>query len=539
VEVLGPGIDECSTDTSNNTCRDHNICTEDRKCERIEGPGIDLCDTDLDCPAEEDIHFECDIEKSCVELPGPGPQECTDCTLTHTECDRNNRCVVVDAVGDDTCSNDLSCTASHTECNSFDQCVAINETGIDQCYLDSECTHTVCGSSQGVCGCIEQSGPGVNECTDGLSCSLLSSDCQVATSCQDNQCTPQACLDGDLCEDLCLSEASCCPEESYTACEDGKCICKPGVGQPDQCLTDANCSYHTECIFQQCIGGILNTEGNTVDQCDLLNGNIDCGIPPYATDLVVDSGSYCTGLPFGVVGFSWTYKDVENDPEKMFILQVDDNSDFSSPEYNETWDNLIYPYDSENGTHNEHSIPVQMSDTVEGGGFIKYGVEYYWRVKVSKYNGDLSSDWIYYDGLAGTTEANSKIAFTYGYSHPAPIVAYDIWPEAPIIDEQVYFDDSRSFCYIDGETESFACSGLSSGYTWTFYENGPLTPNRAGGAFYTYTNQGTYATTLEICDSYKDQNGATQVGCCFAEKDVSIKNESSTELPKYREIAPN
>ena len=532
VLVDGPGNNECVLDNNDNTCKDYNVCTEEGQCIRIEGPGNNvICneDSDCDCVGEDcDLHYECDIEGECVELPGPGSQTC-DCFNVHTECNREKQCVVIATSGDDKCNSDTDCTSTHTECNSFDQCVVVDGIGSDQCSFDSDCSYYGCDTSSGGCSCALISGVKQDdECGDDLDCTT-SPVCQLKNACDGLSCAPTPCQEGESCSDACYSDEDCCSgPDYYLACEDEKCICKPGNFE-DECGSDDSCLFNSICIYEQCIpASIFDIIGLPGPECSVLNGNIDCEVinPPYATNLSVDSGSYCTGLyGAGVADFSWTYVDVDGEAQSGFTLQIDDSPDFSSPVLN--WP--VYGISFYETVNNQSVI---VNNLPHSGSNLNYGTSYYWRVKVQKDNRNTESDWIYYDGALGTTDINSKIAFVYGYSHPAPVINIDFSNQDPIIDEVVSFID-RSSCYDNSVT--YPCSILSSGRTWNFGDNSTSTlpnPNHS------YTSANDFTVSLEVCDTYEDSNGITRTGCCSAQKDINVKNESSTELPKIKEIPP-
>jgi len=170
------------------------------------------------------------------------------------------------------------------------------------------------------------------------------------------------------------------------------------------------------------------------------------------------------------------------------------------------------------GSGNEQTVFVKNQPTIPYGDYIRYEIPYYWRVMVQEYNDDLSSDWIYYDGSQGTTNSELKTSYTYGYSHPAPYVNFNFLPEAPIIDEAVNFFGSSSV---------FFSSPLN--YIWDFGDGSTLSGKTKLDVTHSYASQGTFPVTFQVCD---------EIDCCSDAKDVPIRNESGTELPKYKEVAP-
>jgi len=63
--------------------------------------------------------------------------------------------------------------------------------------------------------------------------------------------------------------------------------------------------------------------------------------PPTASNLKVVKGDYCSSPPAHY--FSWTYTDPAGDNENQFQFQVDNNSDFGSPEVNRTQGSWTIP----------------------------------------------------------------------------------------------------------------------------------------------------------------------------------------------------
>jgi len=532
VLVPGAGNNECEMDDYNNSCKDHNVCTEDGQCIRTENPGIGECNNDAECDCVGDFcsHYECDIEEECVELPGPGPQDC-DCENSHNECNKISRqCVVVDGPGADQCNDHLDCTDTHTECNSFNQCVVIDGLGNNECSVDADCSYYGCDNSDGGCSCILMSGIGQDdECSSNEDC-LASPVCAIKSSCADLSCELEPCQEGEDCLDDCYSNEDCCTgEETYLACENEKCICKQG-NLPDECNFDDECLYDSVCIYQQCIPGLKNDLiGLPGPSCSILNGNTDCEVEnlPTIVNLVKDDGAYCTGLEnMGVMYFSWIYKDLDNDYATRFDIEIDDNSDFSSPEVQSFVDGLSIQADTEMN-YNVQVIPYITRPTQGvNSGFINYGVDYYWRVKV--YSNNTDSGWIYYDNFAGTAEIGDAISFEYGYSHPAPFVNFQLAETTAVIGQETTFIDN-SICYNNASPYVFACKGLPSAYAWNFGDGS--TSNKSGSVSHIYNSLDprNKTTSLSICDD---------AGCCMASNDIRVRNETDTELPRIREIAP-
>jgi hypothetical protein len=270
----------------------------------------------------------------------------------------------------------------------------------------------------------------------------------------------------------------------------------------------------------------------------LLNNN-----PPSATNLAVNDGSYCTNIiGTGIATFSWTYSDSEGESEKQFRLQIDNNSDFSSPEVDRTFNNLSFP----SGTPNQQTVYIQAvapdsncnvkcpNGTNNCPGincdFLKYGTNYYWRVMVRENVTWLYSQWTYYNGAGGTTNSASKTTYQYSFAHPAPAVYYVISPSQPKPNDQVYFQD-LSICY-NGSLNSYYCqSGASTTYSWNYGDGSAVSHTKADVTHtYTQSKPAGYQTSLSI-----DDGGPYP---CTFNLPIPVQTQQSQNLPKWKEISP-
>lgn len=270
---------------------------------------------------------------------------------------------------------------------------------------------------------------------------------------------------------------------------------------------------HTVCIGSvcQCISGTGTDLCTSNDQC--LNNN-----PPTALNLRSVAGSYCTGIQgSGLAYFQWNYSDPDNDNEKQFELQIDDNSNFSSPEV----DRLFVIYGNINsGDLQQQLIQVKTIPTTPLGDYIKYSTPYYWRVKVQDQRG-ADSGWIVYSG-----------SYTFEYSHPAPSPGFAFTPANPQPAENVAFTDNLSVCYNNsGLVSCRALTNCIGGkcYTWNFGDSSPLNYTM-GNVSHTYGAAGTYPVSLRICDD---------ISCCYAVNNVIVGTPSGGKgVPQWKEISP-
>ena len=204
----------------------------------------------------------------------------------------------------------------------------------------------------------------------------------------------------------------------------------------------------------------------------------------------VTKGDYCS-IP--VHYFSWTYFDPDGDDESKFQFQVDDNSDFSSPEIDREQTGTWHDGDSNNQT-----VLVVESPTTDR---IVYNTTYYWRVKVYD-DQSTESDWT--EGNSFTTE-----------KHRYPFVDFSWSPQEPSAEEDVAFTD-QSTVYGGASKASWA---------WTFEDGNPATSGEANPTVQ-FTTNGGKQVSLGVTDS----DGFT----CQATEQVGVQ----IPLPGWQEILP-
>jgi len=222
---------------------------------------------------------------------------------------------------------------------------------------------------------------------------------------------------------------------------------------------------------------------------------------------------YCGNSPYAQ--FNWTYNSDTNVDETSFLLQIDNNSNFSSQEVVRLVAGLSYP----SGSQNNQSVSIKINP---GYGDLAYNTTYYWRVKVVDSQG-YDSGWV--TGPSFTTE-----------DHPWPAPNFVYSPTNPLFNTQVVFTDnpdSPSLCYETGNV-AYDCKDNPEYYTWWYGD--PHTPvNTPNGddsnkitTNYAYPLPNTTRTSyLEICD---------ELGCCIAEKNVNIRGPQN--VPNWQELSP-
>jgi hypothetical protein len=177
--------------------------------------------------------------------------------------------------------------------------------------------------------------------------------------------------------------------------------------------------------------------------------------PPSATNLKVNPPDYCKSGPGAI--FSWTFTDLDGDSQSAYQVQVDDNSNFSSPEIDSG---------KINSSSNSYSCQTGLN----------YNTTYYWRVRVWDSRGNVSS-WSY--GPSFTTP-----------KHAFPIPAFIFSPNTPRPGQAVQFTD---------KSQAFGGATIKS-WSWTFQDGNPSQSTQQNPTT-TFSSYGQKQVTLEVVDS--------------------------------------
>lgn len=142
-------------------------------------------------------------------------------------------------------------------------------------------------------------------------------------------------------------------------------------------------------------------------------------------------GMFCAGSPNGLVELSWKYNGTY--PQAKYRLQVDNDSDFSSPVVDATSFQVVQP-----GDRGTAGVSVKESP---GTNELEYNKEYYWRVEVWD-NQNTESIWssTYCPSIQEVQEGQilDRTCFKTP-KHPYPRVDFSWFPENPSMDELVQF----------------------------------------------------------------------------------------------------
>jgi hypothetical protein len=239
---------------------------------------------------------------------------------------------------------------------------------------------------------------------------------------------------------------------------------------------------------------------------------------PRAVDLSA-SPEYC--IPgIGVESFTWTYTNVPSvRMETQFDFQVDDNSNFSSPEINR----LAVPASFAPGSSNGQTAYIRG---VSQGDDLLFNKTYYWRVRVHDDNGN-NSGWVYPPTPSGQTPtaAPGTPFTTSAHAWPAPNFTFE--PPNALIKTPVSFTD-QSTCY-DASNAPYACKSVpaNKNYTWNFGDNTPVDHTIGNPPDHEYSVGGSKTVVLTVQDN---------VGSCSYSAVVPIKGPLN--VPEWREVSP-
>ena len=292
---------------------------------------------------------------------------------------------------------------------------------------------------------------------------------------------------------------------------------------------------------------------------------------PTVSGMQLDgSPKYCNvGPGEGQISFGWTYTDTDTDNQSRFDFQVDNNSDFSSPEVNRRYCNLpaVSPPSPRTNTQTVSVKPTLTSTSqtycagtadeliVSTPDAITYNTSYYWRVRVFDNKGG-DSGWVQYNDPADTNEDyppgpppgdGNPLTFTT-IPHAKPWVDFRWCPSSPKTGKTIQFCSSSEAGVCEAAVAQCqlsppqplpenpvtcyggaSCSSWSwnlSGFTdWTFETSSDDTSQNPAGQF---AIPGGKSVSLTVTDS-------SGFSCS---KSHTVPVEITLPLPEWKEIPP-
>ena len=217
--------------------------------------------------------------------------------------------------------------------------------------------------------------------------------------------------------------------------------------------------------------------------------------PPSAINLSVNppnSTGYCGITGYPPVRLRWQFSD-PGDSQSAYQIQVDNNSDFSSP--------IV---DTGKVISNSRAFLIGPPYPT-----LSWNTTYYWRLRVWDSQNTSSTDWIVYQNNIPPSESFTTAAHAY------PDINFSWSPVRPTVNEVTQFTDLSEV--YGGATKS--------AWLWQFQDGDPVTSTLQNPKT-KLTSTGTKIISLKVTDS-TDYS-------CTGSKTVNI----SPLLPGWEEISP-
>ena len=213
-----------------------------------------------------------------------------------------------------------------------------------------------------------------------------------------------------------------------------------------------------------------------------------------------DSNNICLSPPTHT--FSWTFSDAEDSSQASYDFEVDNDSNFSSPEVQ-----ILLSV----GAATSRLVIVSANPATNQ---LAYNEAYHWRVRVYD-SGGLNSGWV--SPVPPQSPFNTA-------PHLYPISSFTFVPSAPSQGEEIAFSETTT-CF---NTSNVPIS-CPDNYSWDFdYEDGPPFTQDATGQEVTHAYSDTAPHTVAL--DVTDQEGQT----CRETSDVTPRSS----LPKFKETTP-
>jgi hypothetical protein len=326
----------------------------------------------------------------------------------------------------------------------------------------------------------------------------------------------------------CVSNGGECHNSCITCNTNGKIICN-SEGVDPHCSAPGTCVANNYKVTYQPVNQPPNipSTSESIDQCCY-----GC-VPQVAQGVSVT--------------FSWTYSDLEGDPQTAYEIWVDNDSGFSDPKFNYlvvSSGSTAYTLNLSNDANGDwdpdgDGIPVSLDPDEH----LLWGTTYYWKVGVT-------------DQGSGQTTWSSIDSFPMP-AHAAPYVNFSWCPQSPAVYQETQFCSVTEAGVCDAatcppptdETECYDAAGNvvnCANWSWVFTDaTSPLDstpPAEISGSTFEYQNPreikfqsaGLKEVTLTVTDS-----APTSYSCSASSFDKTPPGvQVGLPLPEWREIPP-
>ncbi len=541
-------------------------CDDDLDC-----PGESICQAECTCSGIRECGPETSICCDGFYWCAPGevydgencaPVSSTNyCDIPVESCDDASNCQ--GSILYKGCSTSHTCSDLPEDVHTEDYDAACDDEPCDDglwCTINDSCTSGICLGEDRPCGDL-------NPCT-------LDSCSEVIPACENipiTECYPDdgACVDGAWYDDHCSDGIQDCDEEgidyggvdcllyclsiglaepviepsSPTENTDFTIYCPVSIDIADTLQPDCLNVYATvgdghQCTFQEwqiatdkakftCSG---LAAGNYTARCEVVTGTpSNCcsedaktkdysslNQPPEKPEIPPEyprgvSWDHCSIKALSIPIFHWIYSDPENNPQKFYEIQVNNETDFSSPEFT---------YLARSNSPNFKPTPSQVNSWL--GEWMDWGDVLYWRVRVNDQEKDSGpdpdhwSDWLEPTEFIFSAHAGSWPEFT-----PSP---------SRVSLNQVVELIDNSKCYTSPWNNEFNCQDLPiTSYQWDFdYIESAFSVDDTtkGNTTTSYGDLGNYKVKLRIADD---------IDTCYSETETVTV---TLPLPEWMEIPP-
>jgi len=239
-------------------------------------------------------------------------------------------------------------------------------------------------------------------------------------------------------------------------------------------------------------------------------------LPPLAINLAVTNPADYCGFPNPPITLNWEFSDPDiGDTQSAYQVQVDDNSDFSSPEV-DSCDPTVSPNTCD-GSASTSFAP--FGSPYDNTGIDHFGKTYYWQVKVwDSADPPTPSDWIVYQDNVSPPES-----FTTSPRPPLPNFTCNG------LDDCLAVENLPGTIVILEDTSIFYGGAVFSSRLWTLPSEATLEPgftNLDSPIEVTFTTGDNLPVTLQVTDS----NGSS----CSTTENLNV----TYFLPEWKEIPP-